>query len=465
MLLTITTTHQPASDLGYLLHKHPDRCQSFGLSFGQAHIFYSEVSEERCTAALLLDVDPTGLVRGKGFSEFALSHYVNDRPYVASSFLSTAIVQVYGTALNGQCKTRPELVKTPIPLRAEIAALPCQGGEGLLRRLFEPLGYAVTAEPLPLDPHFPEWGSGRTYHVTLEATTRLSDLLTHLYVLVPVLDDDKHYYVGQDEIEKLVKRGEGWLAAHPEQRLIARRYLRHFWSLAREALARLAEEAADPVQSEESQDQEEVVVVDEPLRLHDMRLEAVVEALKAAGAGRVLDLGCGEGQLLRRLLDERQFVEIVGLDVSPWQLQKAEQRLRLDRLPPFQRSRIKLLQGALTYRDERLVGYDAAALVEVIEHIDPPRLPALERAVFEFARPGLVAITTPNADYNANFPTLPAGRFRHRDHRFEWSRAEFEGWAGRVAGRYGYSVAFQPIGPLDETLGAPTQMALFTLTG
>src|SRR6266705_2962423 len=161
MLLTITSTCPPATDLGYLLHKNPSRMQSFTLSFGQAHVFYPEVSPERCTAALLLGVDPVGLVRrgGRPAGEgHALEQYVNDRPYVASSFLSVAIAQVFGSALGGRSRERPELVNLPIPLSAHLPALPCRDGESFLRRLFEPLGYVVEATRHALDPAFPEWG-------------------------------------------------------------------------------------------------------------------------------------------------------------------------------------------------------------------------------------------------------------------------------------------------------------------
>src|SRR5215831_14150504 len=119
MLLTVTTTHRPASDLSFLLHKHPGRCQSFDLSFGKAHVFYPEAHEERCTACLLLDVDPVGLARGShGKNNAELAQYVNDRPYTASSFLSVAIAQVFGSALQGRSKDRPELAGTPLPLTA-----------------------------------------------------------------------------------------------------------------------------------------------------------------------------------------------------------------------------------------------------------------------------------------------------------------------------------------------------------
>ena len=106
--------------------------------------------------------------------------------------------------------------------------------------------------------------------------------------------------------------------------------------------------------------------------------------------------------------------------------------------------------------------FDAAAVIEVIEHLDAPRLAAFERVVFDFARPATVVITTPNADYNPLFPTLPAGQMRHRDHRFEWTRAEFARWAEGIASRFGYSVRIQPVGPEDAALGAPTQMGIFS---
>jgi 3' terminal RNA ribose 2'-O-methyltransferase Hen1 len=460
MLLTLTLTRPPATDLGHLLHKHPERLQSFSLPFGQAHVFYPEASEERCTAALMLDVDPVGLIR-RGVRFPRLDQYVNDRPYVASSFLSVAIARVYNTALGGRSKERPELVEQPLPLRARIAALPCAGGEGLLRRLFEPLGYGVHAVDHPLDEQFPEWGESRYFTVDLDGELRLRDLLAHLYVLVPVLDAEKHYWVGEDEVEKLLRRGEGWLAGHPERELIVNRYLKYRRSLTSEALAKLLEdEEIDPDRELETRALEEEAV-EEPLRLNEKRLGAVVSVLKARGAKRVLDLGCGSGKLVQALLKEPEFDEIVGVDISHRALESAESRLKLDRLAPRQRERVHLFQSALTYRDKRLAGFDAAAVIEVIEHLDRPRLQAFERVVFEHARPGAVALTTPNREYNVRFDGLPAGGFRHRDHRFEWTRREFEEWAGEVAGRFGYGVRFLPVGPEDPEVGAPTQMAVF----
>jgi 3' terminal RNA ribose 2'-O-methyltransferase Hen1 len=464
MLLTITTTYQPATDLGYLLHKHPSHVQSFSLSFGQGHVFYPEASVERCTAALLLDVDPVQLSRGQRGTT-PLEPYVNDRPYVASSFLSVALSDVFGTALNGHCASRQALAETKIPLQAKLTVLPCRGGEGFLKRLFEPLGYNVMAEPHLLDEQYPEWGKSVYYTVTLEATCRLSDLLTHLYVLVPVLDDDKHYWIGKDEIEKLLRRGKGWLETHPEREQIALRYLKHKRSLARAAIARLIiEDSPDQDTLEETADKEEENL-EKPVSLHQQRLGAVMAVLRQVGAKRVLDLGCGEGKLLKLLLQDRSFEKIVGMDVSYRALETAQSRLDLDRLPPRQKERITLLHGALTYRDKRLEGYDAAAVVEVIEHLDLARLAAFERVLFEFARPAAVVITTPNSEYNVKFTDLPAGKFRHKDHRFEWTRAEFQAWASKIAERFGYAVRFLPVGPEDPLVGAPSQMGIFSRNG
>jgi 3' terminal RNA ribose 2'-O-methyltransferase Hen1 len=465
MLLTITTTHEPATDLGYLLHKNPARAQSFPLAFGQAHVFYPKATAQCCTAALLLDVDPVGLVRnrrGPAGEGGLLAQYVNDRPYVASSFLSVAIAQVYGSALSGKSRERPELAETRIPLQAKLAVLPCRGGEGFLRRLFEPLGYTVTARRYPLDEKFPEWGEGPYFTVALERACRLQNLLTHLYVLVPVLDNDKHYWVGQDEVEKLLRHGEGWLAAHPECEQITRRYLRHQPRLTRHALARLVDEDNEDPDTMEFAHAREEEEVEKRLSLNEQRLAAVAAVLKECGARRVLDLGCGEGKLLRVLLQDESFTELVGVDVSCRALQVTRGRLRLARLPEKQQARVQLRQGSLMYRDRRLCGYDAAAVVEVIEHLDPPRLTAFERVLFEFARPATVVLTTPNAEYNVKFEGLPAGQFRHRDHRFEWGRAQLQSWANSVAERFGYGVRFLPVGPEDPVLGPPTQMAVFT---
>jgi 3' terminal RNA ribose 2'-O-methyltransferase Hen1 len=461
LFLQITTTHQPATDLGYLLHKNPGRMHELELSFGKARLFYPEASDGECSVALLLDVDPVALVRGKGQSDGLLDQYVNDRPYAASSFLSVAMGRLMREAMSGRSKERQGLADSAITLEALVTPLPARGGQDLVKKLFEPLGYRVTCEPIAMDPQRPDWGPSPYVTLTLIAQTQLSKLLTHLFVLIPVLDARKHYFVGDDELEKLLAKGEGWLQAHPEKELIVSRCLKGRRSLVREALARLTEDEGEPdvvIDTARKDTAEEAI--EKPLRLHDRRLDTVAETLKALGAKRVLDLGCGEGKLIARLIKDKQFDEIVGVEVGSISLQRAAERFA--DLPERVRSRIKLLHGALIYRDTRLRGYDAAALVEVIEHIELDRLSHLERSVFCDAAPGAIIVTTPNADYNVLFPTLPAGKFRHSDHRFEWSRAEFSEWGRRVAGTYGYQLRFEPLGDVDDTHGAPSQMAVFT---
>ena len=477
MFLTISTTgsaERPATDLGFLLHKHPEKAQAFSTSYGTAHVLYPEADAERCTAALLLEVDAVALVRrgkGKGRGgapDAALAQYVNDRPYAASSLLAVALSGVFSSAMRGVCTARPELPGQPRPLRVEVPALPARGGAELVRRLFEPLGWTVTAEPVALDAEFPEWGDSRYVHLVLEAATlTLAEALRHLYVLLPVLDDAKHYWVASDEVDKLLRAGEGWLPGHPEQKLITSRYLSRRWSLTRQAmerleLVRLAEADDSDVEEIDNAVAAETESEEKPTPLAVQRREAILAALRASGAARVLDLGCGQGQLVQALLKDPSFTEIVGVDVSMRALTIASRRLKLDRMGERQAARVQLFQGSLAYTDKRLGGYDAAVLSEVIEHLDLPRLPALEYAVFGAARPRTVLVTTPNVEYNVRWETLPAGHVRHGDHRFEWTREEFRAWAAEVAERHGYTVEFVPVGPDDPEVGPPTQMAVFT---
>jgi 3' terminal RNA ribose 2'-O-methyltransferase Hen1 len=467
MLLTVTTTLRPATDLGHLLVKHPDRAHAFDVPTGTAHVVYPEAAEDRCTAALLLDVDPQRLgARGRR-DAFALGQYVNDRPYAASSLLAGALARVFRSALRGESRDRPELAATPIPLEIRVPVLRCRGGPELAERVFAPLGWTVAAAPIPLDDAgvpagHPLAGDSPYVDLTLTGTLRLADALNHLYVLLPVLDDAKHYWVAPDEIDKLLRAGTGWLHDHPEKVLITRRYLAHRRSLAATALAQLDGDDPDTVDApaDTTADEDAELPVARRRSLAEQRRDAVLAALAEVGATRVLDLGCGGGALLAALLKDRRYTAIVGADVSARALELAARRLRLDRLPERQRGRIRLLQSALTYRDDRLRGYDAAVLMEVVEHLDPPRLPALAASVFGHARPGAVVVTTPNVEYNVHYPGLTG--LRHSDHRFEWTRAEFQDWARSVAAGHGYAVQLRGVGEPAADAGTPTQLALFT---
>lgn len=474
MILSLTCTATDgtpdASILGYLLHKHPDRWFEKQLSFGTANVYYPESLPEQSTVALSVQMDPVAMVRsGNKNSPATLAQYVSDRPYVPNSFLSVAIAECFGTALSGRCEKFPDAVTTPLSLSATLAALPCDSGEKAIRRVFEPLGYTVSvnADPLLLDDRFPSWGDANLFTVTISGTVVLRDLLSHLYVLVPVLDNAKHYFVSEDEVEKLLRRGEGWLSTHPAKEWITNRYLRFRRTLTDSALLRLAEVAE--VSPEETEGAEIVAepapVVTVKTRLNDQRIATALDVIRSSvpPARRVLDLGCGEGKTLSAIRQAFPHLEMLtGVDVSPMVLTRAERRLKLDWLEGDARDRIALLHGSLVYQDDRLRGFDVALLMEVIEHLDADRLPDLVSAVFGHACPRRVLVTTPNAEYNAVWDSLPGGVFRHDDHRFEWTRAQFETWAESVATRFGYAVTFSGIGEVDpQGRGTPTQTAVF----
>ena len=460
MILNISTTHQPATDLSWLLHKHPSKLQSFPISGGKAHVFYPENTDKKCTATLLLDLNNIDLVRKlktpRG-SSLDLQSYVNDRPYTASSFMSTAIAKVFSSALNGKCNDRPELLNQAWDFDITIGALRVAGGMENLERIFKPLGYEIAVEGIPYDSTFLDWGDSPYYIVHLKNHCTLQELLSHLYILLAVYDKDRHYWISDSEIDKLFDKGGNWLQTHPERAFIIRRFLKNLGPLTKKALERFT-------LNEENSQENKAMVKTEKSPLHKQRLETVTELLKQSGAKTVVDLGCGEGKLLKMLLPEPQFDHILGMDVSMRSLRIAKEKLYLDNMTPNQRKRIDLLQSSLTYRDERLTGFDAAALVEVIEHLEPESLHSLELAVFKYAKPKTVIITTPNKEYNRLYEFLEKGKMRHGDHRFEWTRKEFQEWANKVASAYNYQVSFGGIGEEDETFGTPSQLAVFSFS-
>lgn len=462
MFLTLTSTADSASDLGFLLHKHPDRVQTFDLSVGRAHVFYPEADDRRCTVALLLEVDPVELVRGGRFGDgSALADYVNDRPYAASSLLAVALGRVFRSAMAGSCATRPDLVGVPLPLELHVPAVPDDGDPALVARLFEPLGWTVSVGVGPLDPQVPSWGDSPYADVRLTGTFTVADALRHLYVLLPALDGGKHYWVGPEEVDKLVRSAGDWLGEHPERDWILQRSLAHRREYVADAVERLGvvEEVVAGAEGEATPSA--AVIVPPPLAA--IRREVVLAELRAARAASVVDLGCGEGALLRELLADPAFTRVVGADVSHRALRKAAERLGLDRMPDTVRARLTLVQSSVTYRDARLAGADAVVLMEVIEHVDLDRLPALERTVFGEARPRTVIVTTPNEEFNVRYPTLHAGTMRHTDHRFEWTRGQGEAWAAGVCEAYGYTFRAGAVGDVDPEVGPPTQLLVFTL--
>ena len=453
MIFELTTTYHPATDLGFLLHKHPDKLQTVELSVGHAHIFYPVANEEICTACLTLDINPVELVRNtKGGNAFLQQHYVNDRPYTSNSFLSTAIAKAFGSAINGTCQAKPELVETAISLTGKVYSLKVDTDITYLNKLFEPLGYNIDYKILQLDSQFASWGNSKYVNLTIQNTITLSRFLSHLYVFILALDNDRHYWVSKNDIDVLLRRGRSWLENHPEKEWIIARYLKNLRTYTNEALLRLAN--SELLEEEQPQSERKI-------SLHHKRLTKAFEFLKESKAESVLDIGCGEGKLVKLLLKDGQFKKIAGTDVSFSELQKAKENLHLNEASPAMRERISLFQGSVTYIDERLKGFDAAALIEVVEHLDPERLSAMEKIVFGFANPNTVVLSTPNAEYNEVFEKLEEGSFRHEDHRFEWKRSEFNDWCEKVSTQFNYEVAIYPVGDEEPNIGAPSQMAVF----
>ena len=487
--MTITWEGKNTQDLGYLLYKNPARAQQFSLSYGKAYVFYPEATDERTTVALLLDIDPIDLARGKvGSKDGGLFDYVNDRPYASTSFMSTAISRVFGTAMSGRCEGHQELADTPLKLRACLYALRDNGLEELAKELFEPLGYEVQTKRSELDEKFPEWGMAPYIDLIITGNVKVSELLNHIYVLIPVFDRQKHYYISEDEIQKLLRHGEGWLSEHPAKGKITMRYFNARRSYARKALDRLMEEdetenelvyeTENEIENELENETENEIEIGKKNEtgiekgetvtgtihksLNTTRLETVRDAVLASGATSVIDLGCGECKLTSLLLNESQIKKVTACDVSIRELEKAASKLHLDRMQPYRKNKLTLMQASLTYRDKRFEGYDCACVVEVIEHIEPMRIKAFERSVFEFAAPKTVIVTTPNREYNVNYERMQENDLRHNDHRFEWTRKEFETWTEHICQTFGYTCKIQGIGDADEKAGTPTQMGVFT---
>jgi 3' terminal RNA ribose 2'-O-methyltransferase Hen1 len=457
MLLTVSTTHRPATDLGFLLGRNTERCQSFPLPFGQAHVFYPVADVDRCTAALLLEFDPVRFVRdsrNRTNDAGTLSGYVNDRPYVASSLMSIAMARAFAPGMSGESRDRPKLVDTPIDLEATLSVLRCREGAGFIKRIFEPLGYTVETTPIPFPPTFAGWGESPYHAVKITARTKLKDLVSQLYLLLPVLDDDENYEVGDEKLVKLIERREGWLRTHPERDRIAKRYTKPENRWVEHTVARVVAADTDDLAADDDEADRRQKAAETP-DLEKLRTAAVMTALREASARRVADLACGTGTLMKALLPEPRFKQVIGIDASIRALDIARVRLAIEKLPPEGRERVGLHQGAPTYRDAKLAGLDAICLVDYLERIDRSKLPALERVVFEFAKPTTVVFTTANADHGTPRPA-------HSPHASEWTRTAFEEWATETASRFGYEVRFVAIGPKHEQQGSPSQMAVWT---
>ena len=466
MHLNLTVEGPGAEDFSYLLHKHPNKLFRKELGgFGEVFVYYPVADDGRASASLTVLIDTARGGKGRSRMPEEATQYVGDWAYASGTVLATALRVAFATALGGRCQDKPDAVGCPMHLTAVLPAVRARGGEDAVRRLFAPLGYEVTTTSEDADPEYPEWGESRALGVRLVGDVTLHALLTHLYLLLPCLDTSRYHHVGDAEVDKLLRHGEGWLDDHPERGRILSHYLRGKRGLIDAANTALAERAPEATEATEDEPEDEggatPLAVDteaareRPLRLLDHRLTAVLGALRAEPACRsVVDLGCGEGVLVRAMLAQGDIESVVGIDPAPTALTRALRRVKYDK-------RFRALQGSAFHLEDAAVGKDAVVLMEVIEHIEPSRLAWVEEMVWGRLGTRRVVVTTPNREYNARFEWVAEGGVRHHDHRFEWTREEFLVWARRVAEAYGYSVEVTGVGAVDEEVGPPTQMAVF----
>lgn len=447
--LSIATTRPNASDLGFLLYKHPDRVfrsDDTRNRLVKAVGFYPEVSSDRCEFVLLVAVDPVERVRGLAWNG-GIAQYVEPLPFLASSHLAQALSLCLRSAMNGIASSKdPE---TDAKLKAlaaekwplEIKVTPVRSSPAMIRRMFEPLGWKVDVESTALEVDGSKYPDA-LHTIVLCGDQTVSDALTQLYVLLPALDPARHYFYGDNEVDKFVAKSQNWLDGHPARDLIVGRYLSKSKELQTAAKSLLDGEPNTTVIEEKSGDAEESA--------HDQRHRRIVDLVATIGATRIADLGCGEGRLLARLTALPGKLEIVGVEPALADLDKA--RKLLSRNPGrLMDPRVTLKHGSILYADKSLKGFDVAILSEVIEHIDEERLDHAERCVFGAMNPAMVIVTTPNSDFNVAFPLLE-GRLRHNDHRFEWGRKDAEAWCQRVAAQYGYTFEIDGVGGFDNTI-------------
>ena len=420
VLLTITT-HQPATDLGFLLHKNPERLHDGGAvvragARRSTRRRPTSAAPPRCSSRSTRSAwSATARARGQRVRRCA--QYVNDRPYVASSFLRVAISKLFGTAMTGRSKERPELADAHPPCsKLASRCSPCRGRRRRCsRRLFEPLGYDGGGRSRsPLDAASPSGATAATSTSRSAATMRARDLLEHLFVLLPVLDDDKHYWVGDDEVDKLLRRGGDWLAAPPRTGadrppLPPPRPPAHHatpWpGCSGRGRRRRPATSAEAARRRGGGGRE----ADQPQRAAPRRRGRRARPRRRP-AGCV-DLGCGEGKLLRRLLRRPAVRPRSSASTSRtgrWSI--AARRLRLDDMPPRQRAARRPVPGRAHLprpppgglrRGGRGRGRSSTST--------RPACGAFERGVFGDARPQPSIVTTPNVEYNVLFETLPAG--------------------------------------------------------
>jgi 3' terminal RNA ribose 2'-O-methyltransferase Hen1 len=441
------------------------------MSFGEGYVYFQENPQGDNSLSLLVDVDPLATVQGRGQLSHMDGLYVNDRAYVPSSLLTSALTKAFGTALSGRCKERPELASTPIDWTVSVPVVTSDWRTEILWSLFGPLGYEVRMAHVEREGHrssHPDVASDLT-GVKLCTTATMREVLSHLVVLIQVLDQDNHRWLDEQDLDPFMRRVEGWLPEHPYGMFILKRALKHQKHLIKAVIAKFpaivdSQARISSINSEMWDASQLEEYADQPLSLNRQRFAVVQELIERLQPRSLVDLGCGDGSFIGFLANGallHPMERIIGMDVSASELARAKTRMEHLSSLPGRRTPVEWLLGSLLYRDPRIKGLDMAILIEVIEHIDPWRLPALERQVFGEGGYASIVVTTPNREFNLIYGLSEEHSLRHRDHRFEWTRQEFQEWVQKIASQYGYEWQIQGIGTVSLDHGSPSQMVLF----
>ncbi|MEK4148209.1 3' terminal RNA ribose 2'-O-methyltransferase Hen1 [Robertmurraya sp. FSL W8-0741] len=448
MQLTIRASGQDVQVLSYLLAKNPNHLYERQVNNHFVRMFFSKFSKEEVEVTFFVTPDPIELSRNNS-ERYEITSYINDREFVVSSIFCTFLRSALATALNGKPHEEYEhWVNHRFNLQFSFGPLSSQLSDNDIIELFAPMGYKTTISAGEIDYHMNFKTKSSARYITVEGLTTLQMGLRQLFVLIPVLDNYKHYYIDDKEIEKLERYGEGWLDAHPQREFILRQALRF------KDLYSLVEKQTE--KGSNNQDNNDEI---RTMRLNDLRYEKIIDSIRQIPfKDSIVDFGSGEGKLSVQLGFIEGVKEILAVEPSESASIKALKRYeKMARKENFLMP--EQIIGSLFYFDERLKNKDIVILCEVIEHIDKHRLPKIMKTILNDYKPKVVMITTPNQEYNKVYKMNE--EYRHPDHRFEWTRDEFREWCEIQNGKNDYELTFDGIGEEHELYGTPTQMCLF----
>ncbi|WP_310831561.1 3' terminal RNA ribose 2'-O-methyltransferase Hen1 [Paenibacillus pedocola] len=473
MHLIIRATGTGAGMLSHLLAKNPNNLYDRTEKEARVRIVFTVSSEEETEAVIYVTPDPIELVKGDSSAHNDITQYINDREFVTSSLFCSYIRPALGTALNGKPKEAyMPWVGKPLKLELTFGPVASNLPDRTLEELFTALGYEVQLERGDAEYSFALKTRSSARYIKLAGEQTLQTALQQLFVLIPALDDYKHYYISDDEVDKIRRYGAGWLEEHPQRSLILKRTLRFAGAIKQYEAMAAKEKRSTAENSVDSEDVPAAVTVsgesavtemqEEPkIRLNDLRYAAIAAAVEELYAkATIVDFGSGEGKLSAKLSSVPGVREIKAVEPSA-----ASQLRAMDRFAKLADKPGIIVPdpvtGSLFYFDESLRGKDVMILCEVIEHIDEYRLARVMENIFAEYAPKTLIVTTPNKDYNAVYE-MEQEELRHGDHRFEWGRKAFSVWCARWTETFDYTAELTGIGEGSVEFGYPTQMAIFT---